>query len=174
MGYLRRKADVFLESWRADPARRPLVVRGARQVGKTKTIRRFARASYDSVVEVSFVEEPKYKSIVAEGYGAEDVVRAMSLVDPSKRFAPGRTLIFFDELQELPEIATSLKFFAQDGRYDVVCSGSMLGVNYRRIESVNVGFEESVLTMPCSCAFLARRLLRAVDDGACPWARGLA
>lgn len=141
MGYLRRKADAFLESWRADPARRPLVVRGARQVGKTETIRRFARASYDSVVEVNFVEEPKYKSIVAEGYGAEDVVRAMSLVDPSKRFAPGRTLIFFDELQEFPEIATSLKFFAQDGRYDVVCSGSMLGVNYRRIESVSVGYK---------------------------------
>ena len=60
MAYLRRKADAFLESWLADPGRKPLVVKGARQVGKTETVRRFARAHYDSVVEVNFVEEPKY------------------------------------------------------------------------------------------------------------------
>ncbi len=141
MAYLRRKADAFLESWLADPGRKPLVVKGARQVGKTETVRRFARAHYDSVVEVNFIEEPKYKTIVSEGYRAEDVVRAMSLIDPSKRFVPGRTLVFFDELQEFPEIATSLKFFAQDGRFDVVCSGSMLGVNYGRVESVSVGYK---------------------------------
>lgn len=139
MLYLRRKADAFLDAWKADPGRKPLVVRGPRQVGKTETIRRFAKANYDVVIEVNFVEEPKYRAIVGTGYGVDDVVRSISLIDPSKRFVPGRTLLFFDEIQEFPEIATSLKFFKGDGRFDVICSGSMLGLSFGRIESNSVG-----------------------------------
>ena len=62
-------------------------------------------------------------------------------MDPAKRFIPGETLIFFDELQEFPDIATALKFFHIDGRFDVICSGSMLGINYRKIESNSVGYK---------------------------------
>lgn len=139
--YLSRKIDTFLAAWKKDPAKNPLVVKGPRQVGKTESIRRFARANYDSTVEINFVENAKYKSIVEDGYSADDIVRNISLIDPSHRFIEGKTLLFFDELQEFPEIATALKFLKQDGRFDVICSGSMLGLNYKRIESNSVGYK---------------------------------
>ena len=139
--YLRRKVDSVLERWRADPERLPLVIKGPRQVGKTESVMRFARGNYDSVVAINFVEEPRYRSILADGYSAADVVRNISLIDPSKHFAPGRTLIFFDEVQAFPDVATTLKFFKIDGRFDVICSGSMLGVSYRAIESNSVGYK---------------------------------
>ena len=141
MMYLRRKIDQYLDEWKADPEHLPLIVKGPRQVGKTASIRRFAQKKYASVIEINFVEEPKYKMITADGYKTEDIIRNISRLDPSKRFAAGKTLLFFDELQEFPEIATALKFFRQDGRFDVICSGSMLGVNYRRIESNSVGYK---------------------------------
>ena len=141
MAYLRRKIDAFLEQWKSDLDKKPLVVKGPRQVGKTESIRRFGFANYDSVIEINFVEEPKYKSIIEDGYSAASIVRNISLLDPAKRFVEGKTLLFFDELQEFPEIATALKFFKQDGRFDVICSGSMLGINYRRIESNSVGYK---------------------------------
>lgn len=141
MAYLSRKADAFLEQWKALEFRKPLIVKGPRQVGKTESIRRFARKNYQSVVEINFVEEPRYKGIIEDGYSADAIVKNISLLDPSKSFLPGRTLIFFDELQEFPEISTAMKFFSLDGRFDVICSGSMLGINYKRIESNSVGYK---------------------------------
>ncbi len=82
-----------------------------------------------------------FSDSISDGYKAEDIIRNISLLDPSKRFIEGNTLIFFDELQKFPDIATSLKFFKQDGRFDVICSGSMFGINYRRIESNSVGYK---------------------------------
>ena len=82
------------------------------------------------------------KSIIADGYEAADIIKNISLIDPSKKFVPGKTLIFFDEITEFPEIATSLKFFCIDGRFDVICSGSMLGANYKKIESNSVGYKK--------------------------------
>lgn len=141
MLYLRRKVDDFLKEWKEKTERKPLIVRGPRQVGKTESIRRFAHVYYENTVYINFVEEPKYKAVLADGYRAEDIVKNITLLDPGKRFAAGKTLIFFDELQEFPEISTSLKFFHMDGRFDVICSGSMLGINYRRIESNSVGYK---------------------------------
>ena len=86
MVYLKRKADDFLAHWKNDAGRMPLIVKGARQVGKTESIRRFALANYESVIEINFVEEPKYKSIVSDGYSVDDIVKNISLIDPSKRF----------------------------------------------------------------------------------------
>ena len=123
--YLKRKIDEYLKEWGVSSDRKPLVVKGPRQVGKTESIRRFAKGNYDEVIEINFVEEPKYKMIISDGYKAEDIIRNISRIDPSKHFIEGKTLIFFDELQEFPEIATSLKFFFQDGRFDVICSGSL-------------------------------------------------
>ena len=141
MLYLKRKIDAFLTEWKANLDRKPLIVRGSRQVGKTESIRRFGEKNYQSVIIINFVEEPKYKMITADGYKAEDIIKNISRIDPSKRFVVGETLIFFDELQECPEIATALKFFKSDGRFDVICSGSMLGINYRKIESNSVGYK---------------------------------
>ena len=142
MDYLRRKIDDFLREWKQNPNRKPLVVKGPRQIGKTESIRRFASRNYEQVIEINFVEEPKYKLIVEEGYKTADIIKNISRMDPSKKFVDGKTLLFFDELQEFPEIATALKFFCQDGRYDVICSGSLLGINYGRIESNSIGYKE--------------------------------
>ena len=141
MLYLKRKIDAFLAEWKANPDRKPLIVKGPRQVGKTESIKRFGDMNYQSVITINFVEEPKYKMITADGYKADDIIKNISRMDPSKRFVEGETLIFFDELQEFPEIATALKFFKIDGRFDVICSGSMLGINYRKIESNSVGYK---------------------------------
>lgn len=139
--YLKRKIDKFLADWKNDNDRNPLIVKGPRQIGKTESIRRFAQNNYESVIEINFVEEPKYKCITENGYKVDDIVKIISRIDPSKNFIPFKTLIFFDELQEFPDISTSLKFFKTDGRYDVICSGSMLGINYRKIESNSVGYK---------------------------------
>ncbi|MCM1125920.1 MAG: AAA family ATPase [Lachnospiraceae bacterium] len=139
--YLKRKLDVFLKEWKQNPDRKPLIVKGPRQVGKTESIRKFGSENYAQLIEINFVEEPKYKMITADGYKTDELIKNISRMDPSKQFIEGKTLIFFDELQEFPEIATALKFFCQDGRFDVICSGSMLGIHYTRIESNSVGYK---------------------------------
>ena len=143
--YLKRKIDQYLQEWKAGENRKPLIVKGARQIGKTESIREFAKANYSSFIEINFVEEPKYKTIIEEGYAAVDIIKNISRIDPDKKFIPQDTLILFDELQEFPEIATSLKFFCQDGRFDVICSGSLLGISYQRIESNSVGYKNDYL-----------------------------
>lgn len=140
--YLKRKIDDYLASWKKDKDRKPLIVKGCRQVGKTESIRHFAKeAGYESFIEINFVSDVKFKKIINDGYSAQAIVKNISLLDPYKRFIPGKTLIFFDEITEFPDIATSLKFFKQDGRFDVICSGSMLGMNYKEIESNSVGYK---------------------------------
>lgn len=139
--YLNRKIDEYLRSWHEDSNRKPLIVKGPRQVGKTESILHFATETYESVIYINFVEEPKYKHITENGYKTDDIIRNISRIDPSKRFQSGETLLFFDELQEYPEIATALKFFKIDGRFDVICSGSLLGISYQRIESNSVGYK---------------------------------
>ena len=140
--YLKRKVDAFLEEWKADKNRKPLIVKGSRQIGKTESILHFAADHYENVIEINFVRDEKYKGIIADGYEAADIIKNISLIDPTKKFVPEKTLIFFDEITEFPEIATSLKFFCIDGRFDVICSGSMLGVNYKKIESNSVGYKK--------------------------------
>lgn len=137
--YMKRKIDDFLTAWKTDCNKKPLIIKGPRQVGKTASIRHFAKTHYESILEINFVEEPKYKMITSDGYKAEAIVKNISLLDPSKKFIPNKTLIFFDEIQEFPDIATSLKFFKEDNRFDIICSGSMLGINYKEIESNSVG-----------------------------------
>ena len=139
--YLRRKIDKFLEDWKNDENRKPLIIKGARQIGKTESIKHFAKKNYSNFIEINFVEEPKYKGIIADGYKTDDIIKNMSRINTDLKFTPGKTLIFFDELQEFPEMATALKFFKKDSRFDVICSGSLLGIHYKRIESNSVGYK---------------------------------
>lgn len=139
--YLKRKADVYLQKWKDSPDRNPLIIKGARQVGKTETVRHFAKDNYEHIVEINFYEQPIYKSITENGYGPPEIINRISRIDPAKEIVPGKTLLFFDEIQEFPDIVTSLKFFQQDGDYDVICSGSLLGLHYKRISSVSVGYK---------------------------------
>ena len=142
--YIPRKIDQTLLTWKQDKARLPILLNGARQVGKTEAVRHFARSAYSNSIEVNFIEQPEYKGILLDGYSADAIVKRMSLINPSLRFVPGETLIFFDEIQECPDIATSLKFFKQDGRFDVILSGSLLGVHYKSISSVSVGYKTDI------------------------------
>ena len=139
--YLKRKIDKYLSEWKKSESRKPLIVKGARQIGKTESIKRFAKDNYENLIEINFVTDPKYKQIASDGYGADAIIKNISLIDPSKKFVPEKTLLFIDEIQEYPEIATSLKFFNIDGRFDVICSGSLLGINYKKMERNRVGYK---------------------------------
>ena len=142
MDLLKRKIDGFLAKWKENPDRKPLIVKGARQVGKTVSIRAFGHANYESVIEINFVLQKKFRSIFDNGYEVDTIIKNISLMEPSWRFMPYKTLIFFDELQKCPDCATSLKSFNADPRYDVICSGSLMGIYYEEIESNAVGNKE--------------------------------
>ena len=137
--YFKRKIDEFLANWKNNHSRKPLIVKGARQIGKTESILHFAHENYENVVYINFVLDKKYTTIVNDGYDVETVVKNITLINPSTKCIPDKTLIVFDEIQEYPDIPTSLKAFNLDKRYDVICSGSMLGINYRKIHSNSVG-----------------------------------
>ena len=142
MELLRRKIDGFLEEWKRDPERLPLIVKGARQVGKTASVCRFGKTHYPNFVEINFLLQKQYRDIFDSGFEVDAILRNITLHDPGLEFVPHETLIFFDELQACPNCATSLKSFRQDGRYDVICSGSLMGINYREIESNSVGYKQ--------------------------------
>ena len=139
---LKRKVDDFLMGWKNNPDRKPLIIKGARQIGKTRSIEFFAHNNYANVIQINFVEQKKYKAIFDEGFEVDTIIKNISLLNPNYEFVPGETLFFFDELQACPNCATSLKFFKIDGRFDVICSGSLMGINYQEIESNSVGYKE--------------------------------
>ena len=142
MQLLERKIDTYLSEWKNNPKRKPLIVKGARQIGKTESIRAFGKANYESVVEINFVLQKKFRAIFDDGYEVDSIIKNISLLEPSWKFVPHKTLIFFDELQKCPDCATSLKSFCLNGRYDVICSGSLMGIYYEEIESNAVGYKE--------------------------------
>ncbi len=148
MDRLRRKLDDRLLTWRRAPERMPLIVKGARQIGKTEAIEHFARENYTHVIEINFALQKEYRTIFEDGYEVEKILRNITFLDPSLVAKPGETLIFFDELQACPDCATSLKAFKLDGRYDVICSGSLMGISYQEIESNSVGYKEDVTMYP--------------------------
>lgn len=139
---LRRKVDSYLTAWKNNPDRKPLIIKGARQIGKTRSIEWFASQNYQSVIEINFVEQTRYKAIFDDGFEVDTILKNISLLNPELRFIPGATLFFFDELQACPNCTTALKFFKLDGRFDVICTGSLMGINYREIESNSVGYKE--------------------------------
>ena len=136
---LKRKIDKYLIDWKNDKNKMPLIVKGARQIGKTDSIENFARNNYKYFVEINFALEKQYMDIFNNGFDVDSILKNISFVNPNFEFVPGETLIFFDELQACPNCATSLKSFNQDGRFDVICSGSLMGINYKEIESNSVG-----------------------------------
>lgn len=142
--YLKRKIDKYLTDWKNNPNHKPLIIKGARQVGKTKSIRHFAADNYESVIEINFISDPVYTQIIENGYTPEAIIKNISRINPSFRFIEDKTLFFFDEIQAFPDIATSLKFFAINGKYDVICSGSLLGIHYRSISSISVGAKTEI------------------------------
>ncbi len=139
---LKRKIDKYLTDWKNRPDRKPLIIKGARQIGKTRSVEGFAGQNYASVIEINFIEQKKYREIFNDGFEVDAILKNISLLNPELKFIPGNTIFFFDELQACPNCATSLKFFKLDGRFDVICSGSLMGISYNEIESNSVGYKE--------------------------------
>ena len=137
---LTRKATAFIENWIQSKEKKCLVVQGARQVGKTYTIERFAEENYEEFVEINFKQLPSAMDIFSGDLTVDAMVMAMRFRFPEKKILPGKTLIFLDEIQECQEAVTSLKFWAIDNRYDVIVSGSLLGIDYKRASSYPVGY----------------------------------
>ena len=123
MTRLRRKVDTFLVEWKNREDKLPLIIKGARQVGKTDAIENFAKNNYKHFVEINFSLQTQYKTIFNDGFDVDKIISNISLINNDFVFEPGNTLIFFDEIQDFINCATSLKAFNIDKRYDVICSG---------------------------------------------------
>ena len=152
MAEFRRKFYDRLVQWKATKHHECLLVKGARQIGKTFIVEKFGREQYESFIEFNFILDPDACSIFDGSLKAEDLYRKISAYDATRRLLPGRTLIFLDEIQECANARTALKSFALDGRYDVIASGSLLGIKYKNKKSrdrhepksIPVGYERQV------------------------------
>ena len=142
---LKRKIDDYLIEWKKSKNRLPLIIKGARQIGKTNAIENFGKKNYKTFIEINFAFQPQFKTIFQDGFMVDDIIKNITLKMPDVELAEHNTLIFFDEMQECVSTATSLKAFKQDGRYDVICSGSLMGINYKEIESNSVGNKEDYI-----------------------------
>jgi len=141
---LERKIINELNIWKENPNKQCLVVKGARQVGKTTIIEKFAKENYKNVVTINFVETPRLKAIFDGDLSTEEIWRQISIRIPNTELISGETLLFLDEIQLCPNARTALKFLARDERYDVIASGSLLGINYDEVVSFPVGFVDNV------------------------------
>lgn len=130
-----------LLKWKDNKNKKAMLVTGAHQIGKTSLIRRFGKEQYERFVELNFIELPKAKEIFKAGRDVESVIMGITALLGTS-LIPGKTLIFFDEIQECPDARTAIKFLVEDGRFDYIESGSLLGVNSGETYSYPVGFEE--------------------------------
>lgn len=135
---LKRKIDNILVEWK-NREHNPLIIRGARQIGKTTSIMEFAKKNYESVIEINFISNPEYTRIFRNGFSVDSIVLELSILNSNLKFIPGNTLIFLDEVQEYMDAATSLKFFALDKRFDVICSVSCPVKN-----DASIGYKEDI------------------------------
>ncbi len=159
MERLKRKIDEYLIEWKKDEHKLPLIIKGARQIGKTNAIRNFGKNNYKTYIEINFALQPQFKTIFEDGFEVDNIIKNITLKLPEIELDENNTLIFFDEMQECVSTATSLKAFKEDGRYDVICSGSLMGINYKEIESNSVGNKEDYV-------------MRSLDFEEFLWAKG--
>lgn len=159
MERLKRKIDDYLITWKKNPDRLPLIIKGARQIGKTNAIKNFGESSYKTYIEINFALQPQFKTIFEDGFEVDNIIKNITLKMPELELTENDTLIFFDEMQECVSTATSLKAFREDGRYDIICSGSLMGINYKEIESNSVGNKEDYI-------------MRSLDFEEFLWAKG--
>ena len=146
-----------MSEWKDRKGHKPIVIKGCRQCGKTSSVKAFAKQHYAHVVYLDFHEHREYKAFFSGSLDVDTITMNITLGIPQTRFVPGKTCIIFDEIQDCPSARASLKFFKLDGRFDVICTGSLLGVNgYKSDEeqqeedeaSIPVGFEEIVDMYP--------------------------
>ena len=145
---LQRKIMKTLINWKESSDNDCLVIRGVRQCGKTYIVREFAKSHYENTVEINFIERPEMKQAFDGSLDVDTMIQGITLLSPDLKFVPGKTLLFLDEIQECPSARTSLKFWAQDSRYDVIATGSLLGIDYKDIVSIPVGYETQIDMYP--------------------------
>ena len=153
----KRKIEEYLIAWKNKDKRKPLIIKGVRQCGKTSSVKDFAEKHYEHVVYLDFHAHPEYKQFFHPNLDINEIILRISATLPSLVIEPHKTCFIFDEIQDCPMARASLKFFCLDGRYDVLCTGSLLGVNgYKTKEeqkeeeeaSIPVGFENIVNMYP--------------------------
>lgn len=142
-----RKAEQILQKWKANKNKKALLVTGARQIGKTYLVRQFGKANYDNFVEINFITRPTAANIFSGDLSADTIIMNLTAFI-GKPLPKGKTLIFLDEIQECPNARTAIKFLVEDGRFDYIESGSLLGVNYKPVPSYPVGYEEILQMYP--------------------------
>ena len=142
---IERKVEQRLERFRQED--KALLITGARQVGKTFIIREFGKQAYQSFIEINFLEDKTAASLFENARDSRDLLLRLSAI-ADKPLIPGQTLIFFDEVQECPEIVTAIKFLVEEGSYRYILSGSLLGVDLKDIRSVPVGYMDIVQMYP--------------------------
>ena len=147
---LRRKIQDTLLQWKKTPGHKPLVIKGCRQCGKTFSVREFAKKYYKHEVYLNFLQDSSYASIFSGSLEVNHLVMMMSALIPDAVFEAGSTVIILDEIQDCPDARTALKFFHLDGRFDVICTGSLLGVRGygKEPKSVPVGYETVIDMFP--------------------------
>ena len=135
---MKRKIDTLFQQWKSTPNHKPIVVKGCRQCGKTYSVMEFAKTHYSQVVYLNFIQQPAYKSIFASSLRVDDIIEKLTSFLPAGTSLPiSDTCIVFDEIQECPRARTALKFFQMDGRFDVMCTGSLLGVSGYHSDEMN-------------------------------------
>lgn len=147
MDILKRKIINKLDDWKKETANKALLIKGARQVGKTTVVRQFAKANYKNFVEINFEQMPTAKQAFEGNLDARTILINLSAMGFGP-LEPGKTLIFFDEIQSCPNARTAIKFLVEDGQYDYIESGSLLGINYKDVSSYPVGFEHELDMFP--------------------------
>ena len=144
---LQRKISARLEEFYKNKPHKALMIIGARQVGKTYIINEFAKMHYKSVIKVDFIENPEYASVFSKANGAEEILLRMSALFGDKMI-PGKTMIIFDEAQQCKELITQIKYLVQNGTYDYILSGSLLGTVFKDIVSAPIGYMDIIEMYP--------------------------
>lgn len=143
---LRRKIYDKLLAWKNSAGKKDAVLlRGVRQCGKTYIVREFGKREYKNFIEINFIERPDMQAVFSGNLDVDSMVQQIKLSMPGCQFIPGETLLFLDEIQDAPNARTSLKFWTQDGRFDCIASGSLLGIDYKNEVSIPVGYEQQLI-----------------------------
>ncbi|MBR3002910.1 MAG: ATP-binding protein [Clostridia bacterium] len=145
---LKRKITKILEEWKKEENKQCLLIRGARQVGKTFIIEQFCKENYESYIYINFDLSPTLKDIFNGDLDANTLIMKLEVTFPEIEIKPGKTVLFLDEIQSCPNARVALKSFAMDKRIDVIASGSLLGLYYKEITSYPVGYERIVDMYP--------------------------
>lgn len=144
---LKRKVSDDIAKWYQSGCNKALLLTGSRQVGKTTSVRMFAKAHYSHFVEINFVKYPRARQAFDGNLDTKTIVTNLSAMGFGP-FVEGETLVFFDEIQECPNARTAIKFLVEEHRYDFIESGSLLGINYKPVTSYPVGYEQELKMYP--------------------------